>query len=1141
MKKMCIILVMALWGMPPLFGLTIEVTTHFDVQDASLGATVDDLLNGDVGPDGLVSLREAIQAANNTEGFDTITFSPDVEEPILLGTGGTTSELWLTGSGGVLIDGSGIVLDGRNYPMTQAALRIVSGGNIIQGLTIIRCPVSGLVIDGPDARENVIWGCRIGILNGAAAPNRYGIEIGNGAHNNVIGGGSGAARNIISGNQEVGIFIHGTGTDDNAIVGCYIGTDETGALTVPNGWNGITIGYGASQNLVGGALPEMRNVISGNGRSGVFLYEETSKNSRTIISGNYIGVAADGNAPLPNGYWGVYIGNGSSANVIGDVQEGWGNIIRHNGRDGVEVNGTGSWRNTIRGNSIHNNTGKAIELVDGANDGIQAPVITSVNPVSGTTQTPNAIVDFYADALNEGKEYVGTLSADADGEFFGDLDLSAHIGKNLTAAVTDGLGNTSLLSMQVAIPEGAEGEGEGEPITQQVTVEITQADDICRVYLNGETILQTVWGEGPAGTDIGDQPGNSGPVDVTASLRVGLNTFRFLVYNEANCCGVSGFFEVKVNGERVYFGGISEDDSSAGVKFFDTFVLEWDPSRADLIVRVVEMGTQAVLPQAVVRIEPTGETARVGEDGYHRFLLDMPGTYRAVVTAANYQTAESEPLVFAGDSAYATLSFWLDRNDAGVRDSDGDGLPDEEETGLYGTNPNSPDSDGDGMSDLFEVQHGLDNTRNDAQEDPDGDGVSNLREFQLRSDPNDPGSPRTDFHVSVSGNDANAGTEEYPWRTIQHAVNAVGDLIGEVVGQDVEAGLRLLADGTRATIIVEPGTYPENLVLRPGIRLQGAALGQSTIEGTVGTAPFSALVSLRVKEPALGASPLIGVDSGFVLLDRVGVVGRTNSQATGILFSGNEARTVLVTDCVITQVKTGMVIEDALPLVRRTRFSNIGDDAIVIKATARKQEDENTLGQAGDSGSGWNRFENIGDKAIVNERAAPISIENNDWDTDDPAEIAGLIEGQVDYEPYLAKGSGLLPASIVCTVWEATTSNPVTDASIALAPGGFVEVTENVEGVYAFAAIPAGTYTVTVTTPDYAPVSRSVSVGGGETASQVFALGAQKSDSTDGCGCFKMAPGVDTPLSAKAGDVLLGMIAASMLFLFRPRGPGRRQ
>lgn len=41
------------------------------------------------------------------------------------------------------------------------------------------------------------------------------------------------------------------------------------------------------------------------------------------------------------------------------------------------------------------------------------------------------------------------------------------------------------------------------------------------------------------------------------------------------------------------------------------------------------------------------------------------------------------------------------------------------------------DSDGDGIPDDYEIEHGLDPTRNDAHEDKDGDGVSNLREYEL--------------------------------------------------------------------------------------------------------------------------------------------------------------------------------------------------------------------------------------------------------------------------------------------------------------------------------------------------------------------------------------------------------------------------
>jgi hypothetical protein len=69
------------------------------------------------------------------------------------------------------------------------------------------------------------------------------------------------------------------------------------------------------------------------------------------------------------------------------------------------------------------------------------------------------------------------------------------------------------------------------------------------------------------------------------------------------------------------------------------------------------------------------------------------------------------------------------RNNAGATgsitlDSDGDGLNDADETGIYGTNPNDPDSDDDGLNDGNEVNTYLTNP-NDADSDDDtfNDGV----------------------------------------------------------------------------------------------------------------------------------------------------------------------------------------------------------------------------------------------------------------------------------------------------------------------------------------------------------------------------------------------------------------------------------
>jgi len=185
------------------------------------------------------------------------------------------------------------------------------------------------------------------------------------ANNNLIGtNGDGSAdaeeRNIISGNSFGGISIIG---DNNVVAGNYIGTDATGNTGHGNLRYGVSLGNGATGNLIGTdgdgiADAAEGNLISGNGRFGVQL----SGAAHNTISGNLIGTDKNGALAIPNGhtapeFGGIRITNSSFSNVIGTDGDGIGdavegNLISGNSGRGVKIDGSNTQNNTVAGNYI---------------------------------------------------------------------------------------------------------------------------------------------------------------------------------------------------------------------------------------------------------------------------------------------------------------------------------------------------------------------------------------------------------------------------------------------------------------------------------------------------------------------------------------------------------------------------------------------------------------------------------------------------------------------------------------------------------------------------------------------------------------------------------------------------------------------
>jgi len=441
--------------------MTVAVSVEVVRADTNVVAvsTLNDTLDGNtrspahlsIGPgaDGFISLREAIIAANNRAGEDTITFEGSL-------SGSITPDIGLPdltdNAGGTTINGDGVItLNGRNLGGAENGLRILSADNVITGLSIITFPGHGISLSGSSATGNLITDCIV-TGNGNTNPNNqsHGILIANGASNNVIGGSTEALRNIVSNNGRSGIYLSGANTTGNTIHGNYIGLTAAGSAALSNRESGIGVVGGPTNNVIGGSGAGEGNVISANGTSGILVSGTGGATDGNVIAGNIIGLGVNGEEALGNVENGIIIIGGATNTIVGGTDADSANTISGNGDAGVLVEGPATAGNTIRFNSITGNFADGISLADGANADIPAPVITMLTPLNGTAPAAS-LVDIFVTDDEEGETLLVSVTADGAGAFASGIDLEPHIGRFITATATDAAGNTSEFSVPVFV------------------------------------------------------------------------------------------------------------------------------------------------------------------------------------------------------------------------------------------------------------------------------------------------------------------------------------------------------------------------------------------------------------------------------------------------------------------------------------------------------------------------------------------------------------------------------------------------------------------------------------------------------------------------------------------------------------------
>lgn len=413
------------------------------------------------------SLRQALAFANSNAGADTISFAipgagphvitPATELPpiddVTNGAGTTIDGYSQSGATpNTLADGTNavlkIVLRGTNIT-NGSGLRFGAPNCVLRGLVLNNWGNAGAFISSNTANNCVVAGCFFGTnaMGNAAAANKFGLIVQEGAsdavvggtaladrnlfsgqtgagvsmfsgatrtlvQNNLIGlnaagaaalrndigillassaeqsviGGAANARNIISGNG-TGISIDDQGTTNNKVLGNRIGTNATGTALIANTVVAIEITSEAQNNVVGGTTAADANVIVGS-PIGVNLDGNNAFNTtRNTVAGNFIGTTSAGATDFGNGI-GVQITGGAKNNTIGGTVVGARNIISGNTGAGVQISGAGTNRNTVAGNYIGTNAAGLAAIPNGASgvllDGGAKNNIIGVNGGNGS-------------------------------------------------------------------------------------------------------------------------------------------------------------------------------------------------------------------------------------------------------------------------------------------------------------------------------------------------------------------------------------------------------------------------------------------------------------------------------------------------------------------------------------------------------------------------------------------------------------------------------------------------------------------------------------------------------------------------------------------------------------------------------------
>ncbi len=522
--------------------------------------------------------------------------------------------------------------------------------------------------------------------------------------------------NLISGNAKYGVFLQEV--TYASLVGNKVGTDADGQNGLGNGRvasattdrDGITL-QDSEHVTIGGPDAADRNLISHNGRAGVFI----DRSDHNVIQNNYIGTDAAGTGDLGNGddtggvanaAAGIYVVDGSDHNVIQDNHIAYNYIgVRFSGNPDAPYLYLPPMSNAVMTNTIihsdqygvssratHRNTAPYVTPATGDNV-FQSNVITDSSSVGvyNWGASPHIVAN-----VIESNGSVGIVNL----VYFGDDDAAVYADDLLSMPVIDG--DNQIQS------NGYGGIASHDTMPHNHD---TLVDDNTFVNNGGEShILQTWFGAVEVISD-GVSIGAGLAVTITGKGHTAAETCEY-----GDCYGT---VTDTTPGDYIIWGPTSDEPSHAAEANIAYDNVERDQDNTTTWFEVIEyevswQGDWVTYTPHLVQAGGMYEAVRV-------FAFDDMTTTAEVADDVNLETCVMTGILSDTSSSlcrYQIVQLNVLQSD---EDSDDDGIPDDQE--------GNGDADGDGIPDYLDDDSDNDDIPDSVEcpggvcPDTDGDGI----------------------------------------------------------------------------------------------------------------------------------------------------------------------------------------------------------------------------------------------------------------------------------------------------------------------------------------------------------------------------------------------------------------------------------